>query len=215
MTHPQYGGGYGQQQQGGYGPLPGYPQPGGYGPQPPKKPNTGLVVGIVAAVVVAALGLVLVLALTGDDDNTAGGGGGTAPGGGGIPDPTLKYTATENAPGGSDSGPAGGDSGPDGGTGSGGAANPGELALTVAQIIEEHDTDAIEEYACNAGEAHSLQQDLAQLDGMDVTARPQAIEETSETMAEVTIKLTFQGQTADYPLRMQLRDDSWCAISAT
>ncbi|MQA61894.1 MAG: hypothetical protein GEU86_10435 [Actinophytocola sp.] len=52
-------------QQGGYPPSgyppPGgaYPYPGGFGPQPPKKSNTGLIVGVVAAVVVllAALGI--------------------------------------------------------------------------------------------------------------------------------------------------------------
>jgi hypothetical protein len=210
VTHPQQGGGYGSPPQGGYGPLPGYPpqQPWGYGPQPPKKPKTGLIVGIVGGVVAVALGLVVVLTLRSEGDDkpgTADGGG--APPGGGIPDPTIDYTATDDAPpeGGADSAPGGG----------GGAANPGELALTVAQIIQDHDAAAIEEYACDAGEAHSLQQELAQLDGMDVLARPQAIEQTSETMAETTIKLTFDGQTADYPLRMQLRGDSWCAISAT
>ncbi len=214
MTHPQQGGGYGAPQQGGYGPLPGYPpqQPWGYGPHPPKKPKTGLIVGLVVGVVVVALGLVVVLALRSDGDDkpgTAGGGGGAPPGAPGIADPTLDYTATDDAP------PGGGaDSGPGGGSG-GGAGSAGELALTVAQIIQDHDTAAIEEYACNAGEAQSLQQELAQLDGMDVIARPQAIEQTSETMAQTTIKLTFDGQTVDYPLRMQLRDDIWCAISAS
>jgi len=186
--------------------LPGYPQPGGYGP-PPKKPNTGLVVGIVGAVVVAVLGLVLVLTLSGDDDKSPGAGG--TPPGAGIPDPTLDQTAPPGAgapTGGADDGPASGDSGPDG------AATPGELALTVAQIIQDHDAAAIEEYACNAGEAHFLQQDLAMLDGMDVIARPGPVTETTETMAEVTITLTIQGETTDYPLRMQERDDSWCAI---
>jgi hypothetical protein len=213
VTHPQQGGGYGSPQQGGYGPLPGYPpqQPWGYGPHPPKKPKTGLIVGIVAGVVVVALGLVVVLALRseGDDKPGTAGGGGAPPGAPAIPDPTLDYTADNAPPGG------GADSGPSGGGGGGGAANPGELALTVAQIIQDHDTAAIEEYACNAGEVHYLQQDLAQLDGKDVIARPQAIEQTSETMAETTIKLTFDGQTVDFPLRMQQRDDSWCAISAT
>jgi hypothetical protein len=165
-----------------------------------------MVLGIFGAVVVAVLALVLVLVLTGDD-----GGGGKPPdtAGGGIPDPTLDYTATDTAPddGAPDDGaPAGGDGG------SGGDATAGELALTVAQIIQDHDAAAIEEYACNAGEAHFLQQDLAELDGMDVIARPQAITETSASMAEVTIKLTIQGETVDYPLRMQDRGDRWCAI---
>lgn len=199
MTHPQQGGGYGSPQHGGYGPLPGHPQPGGYGPYPPKKPNTGLVVGLVVTVVVAALGLVLVLTLTGEDDDKPPGTAGGAPGG---EVPELTYTA-DDEPGGSE--PAGSDS-------SGGAGSAGELALTVARIIEEYDAGAVEEYACDAGEAHFLQEDLEQLEGFEVTARPGPVEQTSETTAEVTIAVTVQGETMDYPLRMQRRDDSWCAV---
>lgn len=150
MTYPQ--------QQGGYGPLPGYPQPGGYGPHPPKKPRTSLVVGIAVTVVVAVLGLVLVL--TGDDDDKPSG---TA-GGGGIPDPTLDYTATDSAP--SGSGPDSGGSG-----GPTGSADPWELVQTMARIFETHDVDALQDYACGARDLTFFEKDLEQLEGTQVKAQ--------------------------------------------
>jgi hypothetical protein len=206
VTYPQQG----HQQQGGYGP--GYPQPGGYGPQPPNKPKTGLIVGIVASVVVAALGLVLVLTLTGDDDDKPGtaGGGGTPPGGPGIPDPTLDYTA-DNAPGGPDSGPGGGDDG--GGSEPGGAGDPQALAQTVARAFETHDAAAMEALGCNSGDKHYLQQDLAVVEGDEVTATAADVAQTTETLATATIKITpAGGQAVDYPIGMQLltNETEWC-----
>lgn len=67
-------GGYPQQPQPGpYGPPGGHPQYGGY-PPPPRKPKTGLIVGIVAAVVVlATLGITGFVApgfFLGDDDGS-------------------------------------------------------------------------------------------------------------------------------------------------
>ncbi|MEJ2854637.1 MULTISPECIES: hypothetical protein [unclassified Saccharothrix] len=55
---PQGAPGYGAPQGApGYGqPGPGYGAPGGYGPQPPKKKRTGLVVGILVAVVLLVVG---------------------------------------------------------------------------------------------------------------------------------------------------------------
>jgi hypothetical protein len=206
VTYPQQGG---PQQQGGYGH--GYPQPGGYGPPPPNKPKTGLIVGIVASVVVVALGLVLVLALTGDDDDKPGtaGGGGAPPGAPGIPDPTLDYTADDAPPGGADSGPGSGD---DSG-GAGGASDPQTLAQTVARIFETHDAAAIEALGCNSGDKHYLQQDLAEVEGNEVTATAVDVEHTTETLATATIQITpAGGQPVDYPIGMQLltNETEWC-----
>lgn len=231
MTYPpQQGAGYGPQQPG--GPPPGYPpqQPGGYGPYPPpKKNNTGVIVGVGATVLVAVLALVLVLVLNDDDDGKKGGtAGGGVPGGGTIPDPELTYTAGNGSredDGGEDSGPGSGDSGgadsgPGSGPGSGdsggdsgggGAASPGELALTIARVIEENDVDAVEDHACNAKDIHFFERDLEQMKAAIVTARPQAIDQTSDSMAEVVIKLTVDGQKVDYPISMQLQSGAWCA----
>lgn len=77
MSYPQgpQQGGYPQHPQPGpYGPPGGYPQYGGYPPPPPRKPKTGLIVGIVAAVVVlATLGITGFVApgfFLGDDDGS-------------------------------------------------------------------------------------------------------------------------------------------------
>jgi hypothetical protein len=71
-TQPQYGG-YGQQQQPGYGQQ--QPQYGGYGqpPVPPKKSNTGLIIGIAvgAVVLIGAIIAIVVIATGKKDDTTA------------------------------------------------------------------------------------------------------------------------------------------------
>jgi hypothetical protein len=70
-------------QQGGYGaPPPGYLPPPGMYPQPPRKNNTGLIVGVVSVVVVALVAVVLLMVLTGGVDvkdtasDSSGGGSG-------------------------------------------------------------------------------------------------------------------------------------------
>ncbi len=71
-TQPQYGG-YGQQQQPGYGQP--QPQYGGYGspPEPPKKSNTGLIIGIVvgAVVLIGAIVAIVLIATGGKKDDTS------------------------------------------------------------------------------------------------------------------------------------------------
>ncbi len=87
---------YGQPQQGPYGQQ---PQPGPYGqqqqgggwqvaPQPPKKSNTGMIIGIIAAVVVVAVVIVLVVSNSGGGGTPAAAGG-TSGGGGGTT--AVKY----------------------------------------------------------------------------------------------------------------------------
>jgi hypothetical protein len=198
------------QQQGGYGPPPAYPQP-------PNKPKTGLIVGIVGGVVAVALGLVLVLTLTGDDDDKPGtaGGGGTPPGGG-IPDPTLDYTATDDAPppgGGADSGPGGApgsDSAPDSG-GPTGSADPWELVQTVARIFETNDVDALQDYACGSRDRTFFEKDLEQFEGAQVKAEAKDLNETSPTEAEATIALTVDGVANAYPILVKNENGVWCA----
>lgn len=106
----------GYPQQGGYPPPGGgYPYPGGYGPQPPKKSNTGLVVGVVAVVVVllAALGITgfwqpgFFRSDAGSAESSQKQGGGTDPSAPAQPAPTEPTAdAPAPPPGGSDD-PAG------------------------------------------------------------------------------------------------------------
>jgi len=213
VTYPQQGGygppqgGYGPQQ-GGY-PPPGYPPPGypppgpgGYGQYPPpKKNNTGLIVGIASAVVVVVVAVVLVIVLTGDDDkdtagkDTAGGNGESVE----VPGPNMPK------PGGS------GDSGSGSDSGSGGSGEtPQSLADAVVDIIETQDADAIDPLACTSGDADELKSELSKLEGMDVSATVEDVQESGDT-AQASIQMQAGGQSEGFTIEMAKQNDSWCA----
>lgn len=152
----------------------------------------------------------------GGDEGSGGSGGDSGPGGpgGGDSGPGSGPGSGDSGSGGADSGPGSGSGGGDSGGGSGGgggAGSPGELALTIARIIEDKDVDAVEDHACNARDIEFFERDLGQLDKAIVTARPQAVDQTSDSAADVIIKLTVDGQNVDYPISMQLQSGAWCA----
>jgi hypothetical protein len=206
--HPPQGG---YQQQGGYPPQGGYApqggyqqQPGGYGPYPgpPRKNNTGLIVGIGAGVLAIVVAVVLIVVLAGDDDKDAGTAGSTA--NSTVPGPGLP------GGGGNDDAGDGGGSGSGDGGGGGGSGSARELAETTATIIEEQDSSAIDDLACDNAAASSLKKELARLDGMDVTARVTDVEESGSS-AQASIALKAGGKTENFTLEMSKEDGKWCA----
>ncbi|GAB1508536.1 hypothetical protein [Actinophytocola sp. KF-1] len=207
---PPQGGGYGPPQGGGYGPPQGgygYPPPGpgGYGQYPPpRKNNTGLIVGITGAVVAVVVALVLVLVLTGDDDepSKAGGDGGTSEDSnlpGGIPGPNAGGSGESG-----DSDNGGGSSGS-----SGGASTPEDLADLVVQVVETQDEDLIDEYSCTSSGADQLKQELAQIAGMDVSATVDDVQESGDT-AQATISVSLGGESETFTAEMEKDGDDWC-----
>ncbi len=201
---PPQGGGYGQPQGGGYGPPQGYgyppPGPGGYGHYPPpRKNNTGLILGITGAVVAVVVALVLVLTLTGDDDepSTANGDGGTSEDSnlpGGIPGPNA---------GGADSGESGG------GSSSEGASTAQGLADLVVEVVETQDEELIDEYACTSSGADQLKSELSQLAGMSVSASVADVQESGDT-AQAMIDISLGGETESFTAEMEKDGDAWC-----
>jgi hypothetical protein len=211
VTYPQQGG-YGPPQ-GGYGPQPGgypppgYPPPGpgGYGQYPPpKKSNTGLIVGIVSAIVVVAVAVVLVVVLTnGDDDKDTAGDNDSGSGESvEIPGPNMPKPGGSGSDSGSDSG--GSDSG------SGSADSPQALADSVVDIIETQDAGAIDPLACNSNDAGELKSELSKLAGMDVSATVEDVQESGDT-ASASIKMRAGGQSEGFTVEMAKQDGSWCA----
>jgi len=222
VTYPQQGG-YGPPQGGGYGPPP--PQGGGYGPPPqgggygypppgpggygqyppPKKNNTGLIVGIAGVVVVAVVALVLVLVLTGDDDDPpSNAGNGTSEDSGlpgGIPGPNGGGS-------GGDSGDSGsGDS--SGGSSGGDASSPEALADVAVEVIETQDEDLIDEYACSSSAADELKLEMAQLQGLNAAATVEDVQEAGDT-AQAMIEVTVGGQSEGFTVEMEKDGDAWC-----
>lgn len=210
---PPQGGGYGPPQGGGYPPPQGggYPQqqgygypppgPGGYGQYPPpRKNNTGLIVGITGVVVAAVVTLVLVLALNGDDDEpTQAGNNGTS--------------EDSNLPNGIP-GPNGGGSGDDsdnggGSSSSGGASTPEDLADLVVQVVETQDEDLIDQYSCSSSGADQLKQELSQIAGMQVSASVEDVQESGDT-AQASIEVSLGGQTESFTAEMEKDGDNWC-----
>jgi len=213
---PQGGGGYGQQQGGGYGPPQGggygqppqgggygYPPPGpgGYGQYPPpRKNNTGLIVGVVGVAVVAVVALVLVLVLTGDDDDSSSKSGG---------DTTSEDSGLPNGIPGPNGGDSGGGSG-GGGGGSDGGPTPEALADLVVEVIETQDEDLVDEYACSSSDASRMKSDLARLEGFNASGSVEDVQESGDT-AEATIALTVSGQSeASLVAEMENDGDAWC-----
>ena len=205
---PPQGGGYGPPPGGGYGPPQGYgyppPGPGGYGPYPPpRKNNTGLIVGITGAVVAVVVALVLVLVLTGDDDepSQANGDGGTS--------------EDSNLPGGIP-GPNGGGSGSGGGGAEGGGASASEGAATaqgladlVVEVVETQDEELIDQYACTSSGADQLKSELSQLAGTSVSATVDDVQESGDT-AQAMIEISLGGETESFTAEMEKDGDTWC-----
>ncbi|MGB3439066.1 MAG: hypothetical protein WBA97_09980 [Actinophytocola sp.] len=218
MTYPQQGG-YGAPQGSGYPPPPpqnggyGYPPPGpgGYGQYPPpRKDNTGLIIGVAGAVVVAVVALVLVLVLTGDDDSPSRAGDGTSEDSGlpgGIPGP--------NGPGGGDFGGSSdsdsdSDSDSGGGSSGGGAATPEDLADIVVEVIETQDEDLIDEHACSSSAADQLKTELTRIEGMDVSATVEDVQESGD-IAQASIEISLGGEKESFTAEMEKDGDIWCA----
>jgi hypothetical protein len=209
---PPQGGGYGPPQGGGYGPPQGYgyppPGPGGYGQYPPpRKNNTGLILGITGAVVAVVVALVLVFALTGDDDgpSTANGDTGTSEDSNlpnGIPGPNAGGAGSADA---SESDSGGGS----GGGSSGGASSAADLADIVVEVIETQDEDLVDEYACDSGAASQLKSELSLLAGMNVSATVEDVQEAGDT-AQAAIDVDLGGQTESITAEMEKDGDAWC-----
>ena len=206
---PPQGGGYGQPQGGGYGPPQGHgyppPGPGGYGQYPPpRKNNTGLILGITGAVVVAVVALVLVLVLTGDDEpSRANGDTGTSEDSNlpnGIPGPNA---------GGSDAGESDSGGGSGGGSSSGGVSTAADLADIVVEVIETQDEDLVDEYACSSSAASQLKSELSLLAGMDVSATLDDVQESGDT-AQASIDIDLGGETESITAEMEKDGDAWC-----
>jgi hypothetical protein len=228
VTYPPQGGGYPPQQgnygpqQGGYGPPQGgYPQQGGYGPPPgyppqqpgwgppgyppPRKNNTGLIVGVGGAVLAAVIALVLVLALNGGNDNKPSDTAGSANSGG---NPSVEIPGP-NGPGATNSG--GNDNGGSGGGSGGGASSPEALADEVVTIIENHDSSAIDQYACSESNASGLKTELDKLAGLDITATVENVTDDGST-GQATIQMKAStGQSEGFTLEMAQNGGSWCA----
>lgn len=196
MTYPpQQPGPYGQQPppsgafpapQPGYGPPPG----GGYGYQggpPPKKSNTGLIVGVILALVLVAGGAV---AVTGfgqpgffltdekteqDNDNTA------APGG-------VPGTGETPPPGGSD------------------IDQVKQVAGRAATAINTRDESLAASITCDPQGKPDFSKMPADMKA-EVTGEP-TMEGT--TKAKVPFKFTTQGRSEDESLRMEKQEGRWC-----
>jgi hypothetical protein len=204
-------------QQGGYGaPPPGYPPPPGMYPQPPRKNNTGLIVGLVSVVVVALVAVVLVVVLTGGDDDkdTASGGLGDATVQ--VPGPNLpKGSGGAGSDGGSGSSGDSGSSDDSGGDSSGGGSgdggpSPEAMADEVVRVVVQHDTETIRRYACTEQEADDLYSELARLDGVQVSAEVNDVNESGDT-AQASITMSAGGQSEDFTVEMAKNDGGlWC-----
>ncbi|MDQ3787133.1 MAG: hypothetical protein M3422_07815 [Actinomycetota bacterium] len=211
---PPQGGGYGQPQ-GGYGPPQGYgyppPGPGGYGQYPPpRKNNTGLILGITGAVVAVVVALVLVLVLTGDDDEPSRANGDTGTSGdsnlpNGVPGPN----AGGSGPGASRAGDSDSGGGSGGGSSSGGVSTAADLADIVVEVIETQDEDLIDEHACSSSAASQLRSELSLLAGMDVSATVEDVQESGDT-AQASIDIDLGGTTESITAEMEKDGDAWC-----
>jgi hypothetical protein len=233
MTYPQPGG-YGSPsggfpQQGGFGPTGGYAQPGGYGPPsggfpqpggygqfppgPPKKTNTAAIVAFCGVLVAAIVSVVLVLVLGGDegaDDKESDSASGETEKKSGIsvnadypevpiPPPNVNRSPTNRSPRSST-----------GSSGGSGASSADSLARQVAEIIEDKDSSAVDEFACSSTDAYEFKRDLDTLGSVSVTATAGTVTESGSS-ARTTIYLAMPSETVPYPLLMRQQGSGWCA----
>lgn len=224
----QYGQEYGQGQYGGtaqfgqpdpYGPGGGFgdpygQRPGGFGQEPPKKSKTGLIIGLVVAVLaVAALGITGFVApgffLGDDEDQQATNVGNSsqtsqqpAPSGAsGIPKPSIQPGPASSAPPGEPSSAPGGSSNP------AEAAAVKDVAEDAASAFNDRDTDGLKEVSCDPSKIN--EEDMKQIPPdakMEIVGEPTVTGETAKVKATFTAK--GKSQTDDLDLKKQ--DGRWC-----
>ena len=164
---------------------------------PPRKNNTGLIVGILGGVVVVVLAVVLVIVLANDDKGGANGlDNDTRPSGPGLPNGSAGDGDSSD----DNSGGAGGDGGP----------SPEAMADEVVRIVEQHDTETIRRYACTEQEAADLYHELARLDGVEIDAEVKDVTKSGNT-AQASITMSAGGQTEEFTAEMMKNDGGlWC-----
>jgi hypothetical protein len=178
-----------------------------------------VIVGIAAVVVVAIVAVVLAVVLAGGDDDSKD----TASGTGSAPGPAATVPGGSgpggSGPGGSGSGDSSGsdegDSGSgDSGSGDGesgdGGPSPEAMADEVARVVEQHDSDAIQRYACTEQQAAELNSELARLDGIEISAEVTDVQTSGDT-AQADITMSAAGQSENFTIEMAQNDDGlWC-----
>lgn len=202
MTYPP------QQPSGPYPPGPpsypggGYPgggYPGGFPPGPPLKKNTGLIIGIVAAVVVvlAALGITGFVApgffLSDDKDSDANKPSPTTPGGGDLNPPATRGGEALPVPGGS---------GPED------VEEVKWVAEEATRSINERDAELAKSVSCDpegAGDLSQLPEDAY----AEVTGEPN---QTGSEEFRVPVNFSAGGQSNQDFLNLKKQDDRWCVL---
>ncbi len=160
-----------------------YPnQPGYPPPYPPRKSNTGLIIGLIVVIVAAVVALVLVLMLRGGDKSSSG---------------------QTTPPGGS------GNSGSGSGSGGDSTGSAKALGQKAVDVIQNHAMEEAQKLVCKPDS--KFLRSMRGLEGTKLTVTLNDVTESGDTaVAAVTMVRDEDKKSVDQKINLKQADGKWC-----